>query len=299
MGGGSSGSQNITQTTKVQLPKWAEPTAKELLSRSSALSKTPYVAYPWLMTAGPTAEHEAALQGITARAMAGSPVMLTAQSNLVDTLLGRYLAPESNPYLQRTYEQAAGDLIRQYNLGTAPQIQAAANRAGAFGGSAHQLLLGESQRGLGENLARLATDLYSKNYADERQRQMQAMFFAPSMAQADYQDMQALMGAGDIRRQFGQDFLNELKSRWYEERQYPYSQLGFLAQMIPAAIGQAGTTTTTMPNPNYVSPVSNILGGALGGIGTGYLVSSLLPPPFNILGGVGTGLATLLGSIFK
>lgn len=295
MGGGSP--SNVTQTTQVKLPSWAEPYAKTGLANVSELSQQPYTPYPYQTIAGMTPEHEAALQGITSRALAGSPVMGQAQGTLYDTLGGSYLYPGSNPYLSATYDRAAQDMIRNWQQGTAPQINAMANRAGAFGGSAQNLLMGEATRGLGENLSNLATDLFSKNYEAERQKQMQAMFFAPQMAQADYQDMQALLGVGDVRQQYEQSLLNDLQQRWTQQLQWPYTQEQFMASLFPAFVGGQGTTTSSGTNPYAVSPASKIMGGAMSGIGTGLLASSVLglSNPISALIGAGMFLPSLFG----
>lgn len=82
-----------------------------------------------------------------------------------------YKNPGSNPFLQETYNQAAQDLVGQYQIGTAAQTDAAAARAHALGGSAYNELTAKNQYGLGQNLKNLATDIYGQNYQAERGRE--------------------------------------------------------------------------------------------------------------------------------
>ena len=295
--GGGGGPSNVTQTTTVKLPKWAEPYAKQLLERGSSLSQRPYSSISPENLFEPMApETQIALGGITSRALAGSPVITQAQQELTKTLGGEYLYPQSNPFLEDLYNTAAKSVLHQYQLGVVPQLNAAASRAGAYGGSSHRLLQAEAAKNLTETLADMAVKMYGSNYERERANQLKSLFFAPTMAQQDYLDMQALLGVGDVYRQYGQDWRNLLAQEFYARRDWPVQQLGILASVLPAAVGGQGVTTTSQPNPYYASPWSRMFGGAVTGIGTG-LLASMIPGvgPFaaSIL-----GLLPFLGSIF-
>jgi len=298
MGGSSGGPRHVTQTTKVSLPPFAKPYAKEVLRRARKISYRGPSAwkYPYSTVSRLYPQHYEALKMISNRAREGSPVVNAAQSELSRTLLGDYLSPNTNPYIKSLYEASAGDVTREWEKSVLPQIQAMANRSGAFGGSSHQLLAGEAARGLAQELGDLASNIYGKNYEQERSNQLKSMFFAPQMADYDYRDATALMGVGDVLRQYNQEKLNERQSRWRESKLAPLYNLNVLAGALPTAVGGASSSVSKGYNPYYTSPLSSMFGGAASGIGTGLLAASMGMNPF-LAGGL--GLIPFLGGLFS
>lgn len=93
-------------------------------------------------------------------------------NQLDSTLSGQYLNPGTNPYLNATYDQAAGKVAQQYSTAIAPGLAAGAQRAGQFGSSAMNEAMLMSQGQLGNTLNDLATNIYGGNYQQERGRQL-------------------------------------------------------------------------------------------------------------------------------
>ena len=272
-GGGSSQPANTTTTTTQQLPAYVQPYSEQALQKGVDLSNKPYQAYGGQQIAGLTAEHQAALGGITNRAVNGSPLINATSRNLTDTANGAYLSPDSNPYLKGTYDKAS------------EAVQASLSPK--FG---HMQAFGQSS-GYNEALARanadIASNIYGGNYQQERTRQVQAAGLAPQIAGQDYADMQALLGVGDVRRQFSQDELNLAYQTWLQQQQYPYQQLDVLSNAIRGATG-GGTTSQTAPNPYQPSPTAAMLGGGLAGAGIGSMIN----------GSTGAGYGAAAGSVF-
>lgn len=121
---------------------------------------------------------------------------------LRDTASGMYLSPDSNPWLQATYDRAARGVTDQYLNTTQPRTDAMFNRAGAFGpgNSAYAEIVARNNYGLGENLGNLATDIYGGNYNTERNRQFAAQGQLPQLGLAG---QAARMGAAS---QLGQNW---------------------------------------------------------------------------------------------
>lgn len=106
------------------------------------------------------------------RARDPNSIIGRTMSGIDDTVSGRYLSPETNPY----FKDAVGDA-----LGLAKgQIMS------QFGGAAGQNV---SNSGFQEHLARtlgsLATNAYADNYARERQNQLNAFNLVPSLGMLD------------------------------------------------------------------------------------------------------------------
>jgi hypothetical protein len=169
------------------------------------------------------------------RATSGSPLDAAAQQNNLATLQGNYLSPDSNPYLRDSVEDALGMARSSIN-----------SQFGGdnFGNSAHQEWLG---RGLGS----VATNAYMQNYQQERQRQLGAQALAPTLANQDYTNLNAL---GQVGQQ--QD------ARSQAEADAPWTALQRFQQLIS---GQGGGTSSTQ-TPYFTNPMANALGFGLGGL---------------------------------
>jgi len=240
------------------------------------------------------------LQGIQNWAYNPSQVLDTATQDLTRTMAGDYLYPQSNPYLTAQYNVGAGELSRNFLNSIMPQLNASAQRAGAFGGSSRDLLFSEESKNLGKSLGDMATNLFGDAYNQERTRQMQAQMFAPTLDQAYMPHYQAGIGVGDVFQQQQQQLQNEMANYWQQQQGWPYSQLSTMSQILPAAVGNAGTTsgsttgTTAYSNPYASGGVGNILGGAASGAGLGMMGASLLGPA-----GAAIGLIPLIASLFS
>jgi hypothetical protein len=249
-GGKGGGGSTTTSVQKADPWSGVQPYITDYLSRAQNVSNTPFQFNSGTQIAGFSPEQEQAMAMTTARAMSGSAVGNAAQQNATDTLNGDYLSPDSNPYLKGQWDQMAGDITSRVNS------QFGGNN---FGSSANQEMLTR-------NLTAGANDLYGNNYQQERQRQMTAQGMAPSLANMDYQDTQALAGVGDSRRQLSQDYLNQANTLYNNYINYPQQQLDNYGRAVSVGMGAGGTTTSTAPNPYQASPIA----GALGGAATGY-----------------------------
>lgn len=112
-------------------------------------------------------------QGLaTQRALDPKSLTSQAQGQLGQTLSGRYLSPESNPFLRSSVQDALG--------------LAGSAFAKQYGGPAGQNL-GNSgyQEALARGLGAVATNAYSDAYGRERQNQLNAMQLAPALGFAD------------------------------------------------------------------------------------------------------------------
>lgn len=252
-------------------------------------------------------ETTAGLNRLTNRATQGSPITNAAQQNLTDTLSGKYLSPDSNPYLSGMYDAASRQMMQKYNEAVVPQVNADFSRAGAFGGSAHELFKAQQARDLQQGLGDMASQMYGNQYEQERQKQLQASLLSPQIAQSDYYDIQALLSAGDINREEAQRLISEKQNYVQSQRQYPYQVLQMLSGTLPATWGAGGGTTygsgtsfgatsTSQPNPYYVNPASKAMGGLASGIGTGAMLGMATGNP--LIGAAG-GLAGLLGGLLR
>ena len=187
------------------------------------------------------------------------------------------------------FNRAAQGVVNQYTGTVMPNIDTAANRANALGGSAYQEYADRARFDLGQNLNNLATQIYGGNYMNERGLQQQAMMGAPQMLEGQLRGAQAMLGAGDIRRGIEQDILNLGYEDFERARLQDYSNLDVLGNALGISMGGGGTTITQSPSFYQANPVA----GAIGGGALGYLGANMMGQnPY-----AGTALGALGGSM--
>lgn len=168
---------------------------------------------------------------------AQDPNSITGQTmgQLGDTISGKYLTPDSNPYLKASVEDALGLAGSAY--------------AKQFGGAAGQNL-GNSgyQESLARGLGAAATNAYSNAYGQERQNQLNAMQLAPTLGNLDASQ---LAGVGGQQEALAQ-----------QQYQSPWQNLAQYQAMIS---GQPGGSSVTQ-QPYFTNPLANALGLGLGGV---------------------------------
>jgi hypothetical protein len=124
---------------------------------------------------------------------ANNPNSLTGQSEQVlgDTLSGKYLNPNTNPFFSSAVNDSLG-LAKSQVLGL-------------YGGAAGQNI-GNSgfQEHLARTLGQLATNAYADQYGQERQNQLNATNMAPEL---DYARANALFNVGQQQQSFPWDQL--------------------------------------------------------------------------------------------
>lgn len=265
---GGGGSQNSTSVSKVEPPDAVKPYLDPFMRQAAQVAGQPYQAYGGQRIAGFAPEQEAGLQLTAQRALQGAPDINASRLNLTQTMNGAYMSPDSNPYLKQMADTALDQVQGRVN--------STMRGTGGYGGSAHTETLARS---LGDT----AANIYGTNYNNERTNQMRGLAFAPQMANIDYQDLQALTGAGDARQQLNQQYLNQGYDNFLEAKNYPYQQLDVMGNAIRSTMGAGSTTSATGPNPNQSSPVASALGGGLAGYA---MMGSPLGAGLGIAGGL-------------
>lgn len=144
----------------------------------------------------PSTTTQTGLQALEARASLGNPLLQSAQNQLQNTVSGGFLG--GNPFFQGAFQPAARAAETQFKT-TLGDIASKSSLAGRYGSGAMGSLQDRATGAFGQQLANTAGQLAYQNYADERNRQQQATMAAPQMAGADYQDIQQMLQAGQLR----------------------------------------------------------------------------------------------------
>lgn len=273
-GGGKGGGGGDTQSQTTTVSPWSgvQPYITDYLARAQNQSKVPFQFNQGDQIAPLSPEQQYGLSGTTQRAIQGSPNNLAAQGNNFNTLTGAYMSPDSNPWLKQNVDTALGDVQSRVNS------QFNNNN---FGSSAHQ-------ETLTRNLGQTAAGMYGSNYDQERGRQMQASALAPTLAETDYRDMQALTGVGDVRRGLAQDYLNQANGLFNQATGYNQQRLDNYGRAVGLGMGVGSNQTSTSPNPYQSSPIAGAIGGGLAGYSLGSQIGSI-GGPWGAVGGAVLG----------
>ncbi|SRR5579875_3136897 len=289
--GSGGGPSNTTVTNQVQLPLWAQPYALEFLSDvGNYVNQGLAQGYPFPpeQLYGFTPAQVAGMNLGEQSALSGAAGLLNPTlANVSATQAGKYLLPQSNPFLQQTFNAAAAPVVQQFRNATEPGIQAEFERAGSFGGSAQNQAESIAQQNLGNTLQNLATNIYGANYETERQNQIRQQGLVPGLLQASFAPASELMNIGGMQQQFGQQVLDTALQNLENQYNFPFQLLAQLGAALPTAVGGAYTSQQTGPNPNAIDPFSSGLAGALG-------LGGLLGLSG---GGLGGGISALLGGL--
>ena len=206
--------------------------------------------FPGEMIAPLSDETRAAQNLTTQRALQGNSSLNSANGLLTDTLNGKYLSPDSNPYLKGMFDTAANDVTSKVNS--------------AFGG-AGRYGSGINQQVLSKQLGDTANSIYGQNYANERQAQQQGIALSPTIANQDYTNLSALATVGGQRDALGQDQLNEQINRWNAAQSAPAQNIQNYIGLLNGTGGNYGTNTQS--TPYYSNGAASSLGSGLGMLG--------------------------------
>jgi hypothetical protein len=115
-------------------------------------------------------------------------------------------------------------------------------------------------------LTNTAGQLAYQNYADERAKQQQAIGMAPQMAATDYQDIQQLLQAGQLREGYqGQQLGADIQRFNFLQNQPQQNLQNYMSLVYGNPLGRVGSTSASS-NTN-LSTAQNVLGAAALGSG--------------------------------
>ena len=210
----------------------------------------------------PSTTTQTGLQALEARASLGNPLLQSAQNQLQNTVSGGFLG--GNPFFQGAFQPAARAAETQFKT-TLGDIASKSSLAGRYGSGAMGSLQDRATGAFGQQLANTAGQLAYQNYADERNRQQQATMAAPQMAQADYQDIQNMLQAGQLREGYqGQQMQGDIAKFNFLQNQPQQNLQNYLSLVYGNPLGRVASSTTS--GSQDTSTLQNVLGlAAVGG----------------------------------
>ncbi len=237
-GGGSGGGSS---ETKQGIDPMLKPYVKYGLNEAQSLYQTDSPEYYGGQTyVAPSEQTQSAFQAAQNRAMQGNPLLPAAQRQQQDVISGAYL--QNNPYFERAMQGASQGATTAYN-DAIRQAQGSAAQAGRYGSNVSADLQNRAATTLSNTLANKYGELAYQNYANERGMQNQASQFAPTLANADYQDINQLLQVGQGMEDYQKTALQADIDRFNFEQNKPYAKLQtFLSSVYGAPQGSVSTT---------------------------------------------------------
>ena len=293
-GGGSPPPPQPDKTTVVQsnIPDWAVPYATKVLGKSEALTESPYQQYKDPRIAGFTPQQTSAMAGIAGMTPAPQLGTATGMAGLAGLsglgAGGRYAAGATSPtamssymspYMQNVVDYQKSQAILDYGRAL-PGMNAQAVGQRAYGGTRQALVTGEAQRNLYDRLAGIqATG--SQQAFDNARQQMQfganlgltgdqlAGQQATTLGQLGQQQFTQGMGitdaqlrAGAMQQDLAQRGLTEKYQDFQAQQQNPYTQLGYMSNILRGVPVGGSTTQVYQAPPSTLAQLSGLGLGA-------------------------------------
>ena len=175
---------------------------------------------------------------------------------------------QNNPYLQQNIDATLGDVSRNYQLATAPQMASQNVASGSFGNSGLQQIQNEQQRNLAQTMGNTAANMRMQDYGNQQQMYQWDQGFNRNLyndANAqNQQNLQNYMGLLSTGNQFNQQDVTNAGNIQNTPMNY-YSQFNQQAQGLGGMGGNQTSQTTGTGSP---------LIGALGGWQLGKAMSN-------------------------
>ena len=234
-------------STETNISSWAGPYVGDMLSKTSALTATPYQAYQGPLVAGTAPLQSKVFGGLES-------LQFPQQLGQTFSAQGAYQLPSMtpggvtgqagpggiasqymNPYLSAVLTPQLEELRRQSQItqmGTAGKLA----QAGAFGGSRQAIMDAETQR----NLLAEQNKAIGQGYANAYDRAMGQFNVEQGQAKT-LADMMA--GAGAQQRGIEQEGITALQKQYETELLDPYTKLRFQKEMLQGLPVQTAATT--------------------------------------------------------
>jgi len=250
--GGGGGGQSQTSQTGI------DPILKPYVSYGLGEAKKLYQGASPQYYAGqtyvdPSANTTSALTAAGNRALQGNPLLPAAQQQQQDVISGQYL--NSNPYFNQALAGASQGATQTY-MDAIKAAQGGASMAGRYGSGVSADLQNRAANTLSNTLANKYGDLAYQNYNAERARQEAASGLAPTLANADYTDINQLLKTGQAQEDYANTALQADINRFNYNENLPTAKLNQYAQYL-SGTPQGSTTTSTSSGGKIVCTAMN------------------------------------------
>jgi len=243
MGGGGGDTKTVTKSVNEPFAE-QKPYLTNLYEQAVQRSRVPLGYSPW---PGVAARDPNTLTGLTstvAQGNAWSPYREGVGSMAADTFSGKFLSPDSNPYLKGTYDAAAQRVGENFNRTVMPGIASRYASAGRVGGPDEMAAYGRAQGELSDSLSDMASSIYGGAYDAERGRMTTLAQMAPALEDARFTGADRVTGVGLMQEDYAQRGWDDLTARWEFARDEPDLRLARYAGLLGNPVTGSGVQAT-------------------------------------------------------
>ena len=283
MSGGNNGGQQPGQTSSTQTQQTTsttepsptiQPFLKQLVGSLGGVTAggiTPPSLYSGPMVAAPSQATQSGWQTMAQRGSAGLGYGIDPFNKTLtaDTLAGKYLDINNNPYFKSALAAGFAPQTENFNNNIVPNLRAQFAGSGRNLGGLDVDTVLRATKDLDQTQANASATAANNAYGAERGIQLQTQGLLPGMANMDWQNVAGIAGAGAGIDQYNQAKTNEAVLR------DTYNKTGLLDWLTK--LGQ--TAQGLYP------------GGTTAGSGTSTGTSTMMPPSNPTASGIGAGLA--------
>jgi len=204
----------------------------------------------------PMTPEEKSLLGIVQQQGMTTPPTEAAAGGLLNRILsGEFLRPETNPFLQSTYESAIRPLTRQWEDVIMPNLRSGFTKAGHLIQASSPFIKSVEQAGTRfmENLGDVAADIFGGNYARERGLMQQAIPQALQVGEEPMRRATIALQVSQLPRMIEQMGIDRALAEFTRR-----TGVQLTASQIAGMLSQAQTVV----QPGQPSPFSQVLQGA-------------------------------------
>jgi len=257
--GGTAPKAPLGTSTETNISEWAGPYVGDMLSKTAALTNTPYQAYQGPMVAGTSPLQSKVFGGLESLSFPGqlgqsftaqgayqlptmTPGGMTGPSTGPTGIASQYM----NPYLSAVLTPQLEELRRQSQItqmGTAGKLA----QAGAYGGSRQAIMDAETQR----NLLQEQNKAIGTGYANAYDRAM-GQFNTEQQQAKTLADM--MEEAGQKQRGIEQEGITAVQKQYETELLDPFTKLRFQKEMLQ---GLPVATASTTANQSTMGQLSS------------------------------------------
>lgn len=290
----SGGGGETNTVSEFKPPDYTQQPWEQYLSNAQTLTGQDVPRYQGQTVAPMNQQQMTAMNMLNNLAVNGTPTQGAANSMIYNTAMGGFDDPYAttlNPYstessyLDQVIGRANKKTLHDYNMNAAQNDRSHA-MSRTMGSEKQNLQQQDMATALGEGMQNNAVNALNQNYygnqqiaenqlnrasgalQQERARQMQAAGMGGQQQTADLAAIQALMGGGDVQRNYQQDLLNAQASDWWNWMQSPYMQQDIMGSALTRASGGAGTTSSQVMggmNPMQTAAGLGLLGASMYG----------------------------------
>lgn len=266
-GGGGQSYQQTQSKSSNEPPAYIQPYLKEGIANLAGLynasgQKAPDY-YPGSTVAPLSDATNSAINRTITRATNGSPLVQGAQASAMDTISGKFLDPNANPYWQGALKAGFNAQTDNFLNRVVPGITSAFEGSGRTGSGAHQAAVDAATMDLNRAQAEASATAASNYYGSERGRQVDAINNAGNLAGLDYQDLAMLGQAGGAQDTFAQRNLDADIARYNYTQNKDWNYLARYLGMLNGAY-PGGETSGTSSSFGYTPQQSGGAGSFLG-----------------------------------